>query len=102
MLGYIEKFTASHMYPHEYIKQHEVYYDNKEGKYLLPDDADYKKTIGTYNVQKKEYHLYDVAIFIIITVFMISCGYITVAQMEGSKGYTFLCVSLIVIFALLY
>lgn len=103
MLGYIEKFTASHMYPHEYIKQHEVYYDSDEAKYIIPQPNDHHlKRIGTYNVQKKEYHLYDVAIFIIITVFMISCGYITVAQMEGSKGYTFLCVSLIVIFALLY
>ena len=96
MLGLIEKFTASHKYPHEYQLQKETVYNYAKQKYVEED------RIGIYNVKKKEYHLYDVAIFIIIAVFMLSCGYITVAQMEGAKGYTFLCVSLIVIFALLY
>lgn len=97
MLGLLEKFTASDIYPHEYNLQKEMTYNqSRDTTFQLRD------RIGMYNVQKKEYHLYDVAIFIIITVFMISFMYITVAQMKGSKGYTYLCVSLIVIFALLY
>ena len=92
------------IYPHEYIKQSKVYYDKDNAEYVIPQPNQHDlKRIGIYNVQKKEYHLYDVVIiFIIITVFMISFAYITVAQMEGAKGYTYLCVSLIVIFALLY
>ena len=51
---------------------------------------------------KKEYHLYDFAVFIIITVFMISFFYTLLSEMKGAKGYMTCCISLIAIFALLY
>lgn len=93
MLGFIEKFTASDIYPHEYEKQTVVVYDDGFKK---------TKQIGNFNVKKKEIHLYDIVIFIIITVFMLSFAYIVIGQMKGAKGYIACCVSLLVIFALLY
>ena len=44
MLGLIEKFTASHMYPHEYESQIVVKYDDGFKK---------ERHIGTSNVKKR-------------------------------------------------
>lgn len=96
MLGLIEKFTASHMYPHEYDKKIEVYYHKGDREFKR------ERRVGLYNVKKKEYHFYDRVIFTIIAVFMIAFFYTVIGDMKGANGYITACVSLLGIFALLY
>jgi|TARA_B100000989_G_C19253260_1_gene348990 hypothetical protein len=83
MLGilrqYEEKFSASNKYPHDYIYPHD-----------------------TFMPMKKQFHFYDLVIFIIVFSFTGSVFYVILNEIEGSMGYIVGIVGLIGVCALLY
>ena len=84
MFGLLREYFSYHKYSHEY-----------------EDDAPKK----IFNVYKKEggYHLYDLAVFIIITTFIGVFFYVCLTQIDqGELGYMYVIFSILGMSALLY
>ena len=79
MLGLLENFTSFYKYPH---------------KYEHPNDV--------FHLKKKEYHLYDYLVFMIITIFLIFFFYTILTDYKGATGYIYSCVAIVLIYAILY
>ena len=98
MLGLIRRVKEHfdlNRYPHEYpknmvgFKESPVYKPQHLNKY--------------FDVSKGYFTLYDLAVYIIVGVFMLAFYYIVVGEIEEKeKGYMFICVSFIGISILLY
>ena len=83
MLGVLraleERFTASNKYPHDYINPYDTFYP-----------------------MKKQFHFYDLVVYIIVFTFTGSVFYIILNEMEGSMGYIVAVAGLIGVCSLLY
>lgn len=77
--GYQEKFTAANKYPHDYINHHDTFYP-----------------------MKKQFHFYDLVVYIIVFTFTGSVFYIILSEIEGSMGYIVAVAGIICVCSLLY